>query len=275
MFTSFGLMTALAGSLIAQAQPLRIDSVSPRTVIRGEQLTLNGSFGSAERGKTVRFARVVDRQAEIFYPTILSWTDAEIVVTVPRHLPIDQYVASIVYPERPTRHSNNFIFRVRESPPPAIPGGGDDPVVVLPNWCVIHPPQRSSRVGRDTEKSTGASTAPCESMRSIYGVDIRVVRLGDQITLRGDFGVRRNDQLVAIGKLIAVDSARQGGLKHRLRVSYLLPVVAWSQNRITVRVLDEVNPDDYAMMLVNRLSRTTVPGIFEEGSNAFEIRVRR
>lgn len=275
MLFGFSLVIAVACSMMVHAQPLRIDSVSPQTVERGGHLVIFGSLGPRERGKVIRFARVVDRRAEFFYPTVLRWTADQAEVIVARSLPIDRYVVTVVYPDRPTRHSNNFVFTVREPPPPAVPGHEDNPVVVLPNWCVGHPPKRTSRVEGGTERSSGASNAPCETMRAIYDANVRFVQPGGDVTIRGDFGDRRGDQYVALAKFVEVDSERQGQSQRRWQVSHLLQIVAWSRDRITVRVGDFVNPDFYGLLVLNRLSRNPVPGVFEEGSNAIQIRVER
>lgn len=258
------LLITAARLEVVQAQSLRIDSVEPRRAERGGRVVIRGSLGPAEPGKAIRLARVVDRNAIFYYPAILRWTRDEAEVLIPQNLPIDRYLVTVVYPERPTRHSNNLILTIREPAPPAIPGGGDDPVVVLPNYCVGHPRRRRSSANSNTERSTGALNAPCETMRDIYEENDFRSFPGGEITIRGDFGNRRSDQHVAL--------ATPDG--DRLTISHLLQILSWSTSRVRIRIGGQVTPGRYRLLILNRLSRNAVPGVFEQGSNDIEIRIQ-
>jgi hypothetical protein len=258
-----------------QAQALRLDSIEPQRAERGSRLVIRGSLGPAEVGKAIRLARVVDRNAIFYYPAILRWTRDEAEVSLPRNLPVDRYLVTVVYPERPTRHSNNLILTIREPAPPAEAGNDPNPVVVLANRCMSRPRRRTSRSQGEYEISTGGMYAACETMRSITGQSTLSAFPGDEITIDGYFGNRRADQHVALAKSVEVYSERERRNIQRLEVSHLLQIVAWSSNRVTVRIGDHVRSDDYRLLILNRLSRSVLPGIFEEGSTIIQLRVRR
>ena len=257
------LLITAARLEVVQAQLLRIDSVQPRRAERGGRVVIRGSLGPAEQGKAIRLAPYVDHNVIFYYPTILRWTPDEAEVVIPRNLPIDIYLVTVVYPERPIRHSNNHFLTIREPAPPAIRGGGDDPVVVLPNYCIGHPRRRRSSANSNTESSTGTLNAPCETMRGIYEENDFRSFPGWEISIRGDFGNRRSDQHLAL--------ATPDG--DRLTVSHLLRIIAWSTGRVRIRIGDQVRPGRYRLLILNRLSRNAVPGVFERGSNDIEIRI--
>ncbi len=273
MLFTFALLITIACSLSVEAQPLRIDSIEPQIAERGETVVIRGSLGLPERGKVIRFARIVDRRAQLSYPPVRSWTRDQVEVFIPRDLAVDRYLVTVVYPERPTRHSNNFILTIREPAPPAEAGREDNPVVVLPNRCITRPRNRTSRSEGEYEISTGGMYAACETMRAI-NENALLAFPGDEITIAGDFGNRRADQHVALARFVEVYSERQRRTERRLHVSHVLQIVAWSPNRVTVRINDRVRPDDYSLLILNRLSRNVVPGVFEQGSNVIQIRVR-
>jgi hypothetical protein len=262
------------GPMSVAAQALSIDSIEPQTAEQGATVVISGNLGLPERGKAIRFARVVDRNTEIFYPRILRWSRDAAEVSIPRNLPVDRYLVTVVYPDRPTRHSNNFILTVREPRPPAEAGRSDSPVVVLANRCMSRSRNRTSRSTDEYEISTGGIYAACETMRTINDENSLSAFPGSEITIAGNFGSRRGDQHVALAKVVEVYSERQRRTELRLNVSHLLQIVAWSPNRVRIRIDDRVRPGDYRLLILNRLSEGVVPGIFEQGSNVIQIRVR-
>lgn len=274
MLFSRAFLIALACAMSISAQALRIDSITPQPAEPGQTLVIQGSLGPPDHNKVIRLARVVDHQAQFFQATTLRWTRDQAEVAIPRTVPVDRYLVTIVYPERPTRHSNNFILTIREPPPPARAGRDDNPVVVLPNRCLTQPRRRTSRSRGDYEISTGAINAPCESMRRVSEENRLRAFPGDEIAITGDFGRRRADQYVALADFVEGDLNDQQRNQHRLRVSHLLQIVAWSTDQIRVRIGERVRPNDYSLLIINRISRNAVPGVFEQGSNFIHIRVR-
>lgn len=274
MLFCLAFLIGVACSITVDAQALRIDSIQPQPAELGETVVIRGSLGLPERGKAIRFARVVDRRTEIFYPTILRWTPDEAEVSIPRNLPVDRYLVTVVYPERPTRHSNNFILTINQPAPPAQAGRDDSPVVVIANRCMSRSRSRTSRSTDEYEISTGGMYAACETMRTINNENALSAFPGDEITITGDFDNRRADQHVALAKFVDVYSDRERRNERRLTVSHLLQIVAWSSNRVRIRIGDRVRPDDYRLLILNRLSERVVPGVFEQGSNVIQVRVR-
>jgi hypothetical protein len=252
------LLITAARLEVVQAQALRLDSLEPQRVERGGRVVIRGSLGPAEVGKAIRLARVVDRD------------EAE--VSLPRNLPVDRYLVTVVYPERPTRHSNNLILTINRPAPPAEAGNDANPAVVLANRCMTRRRGRTSSSDGEYGVSTGGIYAACETMRTITGQSTLSAFTGDEITIDGYFGNRRADQYVALAK--PVEDAERQRTSERFEVSHLLQIVAWSSNRVTIRIGDHVRSDDYRLLILNRLSRSVLPGIFEEGSTIIQLRVR-
>jgi hypothetical protein len=274
MLFGVAFLIVFGGSMSVAAQALSIDSIEPQSAEPGTTVRIRGSLGLPERGKAIRFARVVDRRTEIYYPTLLRWTRDEAEVSIPRNLPADRYLVTVVYPDRPTRHSNNFILTIREPAPPAQAGRSDSPVVVLANRCMSRSRNRTSRSTSEYEISTGGIYAACETMRTINDENTPIAFPGGEITITGDFGNPGADRHVALAKFVEVYSERQRRTERRLNVTHLLKIVAWSPNRVRIRIGERVRPDDYLLLILNRLSARVVPGIFEQGSNVIQVRVR-
>jgi len=266
------LMITAAWFEAVQAQVLRLDSIQPRRAERGARVVIRGSLGPAEVGKAIRLARILDRDAVFYYPAILRWTHEEAEISLPRNLPVDRYLVTVVYPERPTRHSNNLILTINPPAPPAEAGNDPNPAVVLANRCMTRRRGRTSSSDGEYGVSTGGIYAACETMRTITGQSTRSAFPGDEITIEGYFGNRRADQYVALAKPVAV--AERQRRNERFEVSHLLQIVSWSSNRVTIRIGDHVRSDDYQLLILNRLSRSALPGIFEEGSTIIQLRVR-
>ncbi len=267
------LLITAARLEVVQAQALRIDSISPELAEPGGTVVIRGDIGPPDRKKAIRLETLVNYRITRFYARILRWTPFEAEVVLRRDLPVGLYLVTVVYPTDSSRRltSNNFPLTIREPAPPAQAGSSDSPVAVLANRCMRN---RTSRSTGDYEISTGGMYAACETMRTIKNENAISVLPGDEITIKGDFGNRRADQHVALAKFVEVYLERQQRNEQRLNVSHLLQIVAWFPYAVRIRIGDQVRPDDYRLLILNRLSKRVVPGVYEQGSNLIQIRVR-
>jgi hypothetical protein len=112
-FASFFILLAF---LSAKAPAQQILRIYPGNPYQGGSLDIEGSgFANSQGAWRVSLFRIVNRQVQHHYCSVLSWSTTRIVVEVPADLPPHEYVLKLLIPDS-LHGSNETTVTVRERP---------------------------------------------------------------------------------------------------------------------------------------------------------------
>lgn len=246
------------------AQAMRIDSVSPNVVERGDEVIIRGRDFGASRGKQLTIWRVVNQQPQRYVMEFSEWRDTLIRARIPFNVPPDRCGIYIRVPGREFLSSNTVPVTVRQPPPPAAPANLD---LVMENECQAV----STRIDGQYERST-VRECP-RPVQRIWMSDARAARPGGYVVL-GDAGASRNDLVIA---LVDVENVRdRRGNSERFYVRRLLRNFGGRNGYLSAGLPEDLPPGRYSIALLYRYpARERTRPSFMKGSNALWFEVRR